>query len=134
YLEESLSIAREIADGQRIASVLQPLVMVALGRGDTESARRYLHEALSMARVARRNAADDRRCRLAARRAKPDRGCGGARCAATAMAEDRTIFRNLRIECAEHGAASRSGGRGLSRATHRGGAKKSGRRRVCGDR
>jgi predicted ATPase/class 3 adenylate cyclase len=50
YLEESLAIAREIDDRQRIASVLQPLGMVALGRGDAGAARGYLGEALSMAR------------------------------------------------------------------------------------
>ena len=50
YLEQSLAIAREIDDRQRIASVLQPLGMVALGRGDVEAARGYLSEALSMAR------------------------------------------------------------------------------------
>jgi len=49
-LEESLAIAREIGDRQRIASVLQPLGMVALGRGDADAARGYLAEALSMAR------------------------------------------------------------------------------------
>ncbi len=50
YLEQSLAIAREIDDRQRIASVLQPLGMAALGRGDVEAARGYLDEALSMAR------------------------------------------------------------------------------------
>jgi predicted ATPase len=50
YLEESLAIAREIDDGGRIAAVLQPLGMAALGRGDLSAARRYLDEALTMAR------------------------------------------------------------------------------------
>ena len=50
YLEQSLEIAREIPDRQRIASALQTLGMTALGRGDLPAALGYLDEALSMAR------------------------------------------------------------------------------------
>ena len=42
-------MAMETED-ERIAAVLQPLGMVALGRGEVEAARGYLSEALSMAR------------------------------------------------------------------------------------
>ena len=39
YLEESLAIAREIDDRSRVAAVLQPLGMAALGQGDFATAR-----------------------------------------------------------------------------------------------
>jgi predicted ATPase len=50
YLEESLSIAREIGDGKMVAMVLQPLGMASIGQGDTATARRYLEEAVALAR------------------------------------------------------------------------------------
>jgi predicted ATPase len=50
YLEESLSIAREIGDSKMVAMVLQPLGMAAVGQGDSVTARRYLEEALLLAR------------------------------------------------------------------------------------
>jgi predicted ATPase/class 3 adenylate cyclase len=50
YLEESLSIAREISDKPMVAIVLQPLGMAALGEGDPARARRHLEEALVLAR------------------------------------------------------------------------------------
>ncbi len=50
YLEQSLAIAREIDDRQRVAAVLQPLGLAALGQGQIGSARGYLSEALLMAR------------------------------------------------------------------------------------
>ena len=50
YLEESLSIAREIGDSKRVAMVLQPLGMASIGQGDSGTARRYLEEALALAR------------------------------------------------------------------------------------
>lgn len=49
YLEESLAIAREIADRGMVAMILQPLGMACLGRGDAVNAHRYLDEALAMA-------------------------------------------------------------------------------------
>ena len=49
YLEESLSIARELASRERIEPVLQLLGMVAFGQGELESARAYLGEALGLA-------------------------------------------------------------------------------------
>lgn len=49
YLDESLSIAREIGDTQRVAAVLQPLGIASLGLGDVTTARRYLEEALALA-------------------------------------------------------------------------------------
>jgi predicted ATPase/class 3 adenylate cyclase len=49
-LDESLGIARDLGDRFRIAAVLQPLGMAALGQGDLESARRYLEEAVTLAR------------------------------------------------------------------------------------
>ena len=49
YLEESLSIAREIGDKRRIAGALQPLGMACLGLGESLAARDHLQEALSMA-------------------------------------------------------------------------------------
>jgi predicted ATPase/class 3 adenylate cyclase len=50
YLEESLAIAREIGDKGRVALVLQPLGMAALGQGDVATARTHLEEALALAR------------------------------------------------------------------------------------
>ena len=50
YLEESLSIAREIGDTTRIAAALQPLGMASLGEGDAAQARRYLEESVTLAR------------------------------------------------------------------------------------
>jgi predicted ATPase/class 3 adenylate cyclase len=50
YLEESLAIAREIGDKGRVALVLQPLGMAALGQGDVATARTHLEEALDLAR------------------------------------------------------------------------------------
>lgn len=50
YLEESLAIARELGDKGRVALVLQPLGMAALGQGDTATARAHLEEALALAR------------------------------------------------------------------------------------
>ena len=49
YLEESLSIAREIGDTRMVAMVLQPLGMASVAQGDSSAARRYLEEALSLA-------------------------------------------------------------------------------------
>jgi predicted ATPase/class 3 adenylate cyclase len=51
FLEESLSIAREIGDKGRAALVLQALGMVATGRGDVSAARSYFEEALALARA-----------------------------------------------------------------------------------
>ena len=48
-LAESLSIAREIGDDQRIAMVLQPLGMACLGEGDFRTARQYLEEGVVLA-------------------------------------------------------------------------------------
>jgi predicted ATPase/class 3 adenylate cyclase len=50
YLEESLSIARELNDRTMIAVVLQPLGMTSLGRRESANARQYLEEALVLAR------------------------------------------------------------------------------------
>jgi predicted ATPase/class 3 adenylate cyclase len=50
HLEESLSIARELDDKERVAAVLQPLAMVCVGQGDSATARRHLEEALELAR------------------------------------------------------------------------------------
>ena len=49
-LEESLAIARETGDAHRIAAVLQPLGMAALGQGNRSAARRHFEEALVLAR------------------------------------------------------------------------------------
>jgi non-specific serine/threonine protein kinase len=49
-LQESLDIARELGDKQRIEATLQPLGMACLGRGDVASARKHLTEALALAR------------------------------------------------------------------------------------
>lgn len=50
YLEESLAIAREIGNKERIAMALQPLALAFLGQGDAAAARRRLDEALILAR------------------------------------------------------------------------------------
>jgi predicted ATPase/class 3 adenylate cyclase len=50
YLEESLSIAREIGDKTRIAAALQPLGMAALALGDAVQARLYAEESIALAR------------------------------------------------------------------------------------
>jgi len=50
YLEESLAIARELGDLNRVAATLQPLGMAALGDGDGAAARRHLEESLAIAR------------------------------------------------------------------------------------
>ena len=49
HLEESLAIAREIDDPERVAAVLQPLGMASLGVGDFVTARARLQEALALA-------------------------------------------------------------------------------------
>jgi len=51
YLEESLSIAREMGDSTRVLVALQPLGMSALGRGDREAAGRHLREAVDLAQA-----------------------------------------------------------------------------------
>lgn len=50
YLEDSLAMATEIGDTARIAAVLQPLGMAALGLGDKRAARRHSEAAVSIAR------------------------------------------------------------------------------------
>ena len=50
YLEDSLAMATEIGDTARIAAVLQPLGMAALGLGDRQAARRHSEAAVSIAR------------------------------------------------------------------------------------
>jgi predicted ATPase/class 3 adenylate cyclase len=49
-LEESLAIAREIGDKERIAMTLQPLGEAVLGQGNRDAARQYLEEAVALAR------------------------------------------------------------------------------------
>ena len=49
-LEDSLAMATEIGDSARIAAVLQPLVMVALGMNDRPAAWRHAEAAVSIAR------------------------------------------------------------------------------------
>jgi predicted ATPase/class 3 adenylate cyclase len=51
YLEECLSIARELDDKSRIGAVLQYLGMASLGEGDLASARRHLEEGLALAQA-----------------------------------------------------------------------------------
>ena len=51
YLEEGLSIAREIGDEGRIKVVLYALGMAAIGQGNLATARRHLDEALVLARA-----------------------------------------------------------------------------------
>jgi len=48
YLEESLSISRELGDEQRVAAVLQPLALVAIGQGDADAAQERFEEALAL--------------------------------------------------------------------------------------
>jgi predicted ATPase/class 3 adenylate cyclase len=50
YLEESLSIGRELGDKGRTAVVLQALGMASLGQGNVAMARGHLEEALAIAR------------------------------------------------------------------------------------
>ena len=50
YLDDSLAMATEIGDTARIAAVLQPLGMAALGLGDRQAARRHSEAAVSIAR------------------------------------------------------------------------------------
>jgi len=50
YLEESLSIAKQIEDKERAAMVLEELGVVCTGHGDLAEARGYLEEALGLAR------------------------------------------------------------------------------------
>jgi predicted ATPase/class 3 adenylate cyclase len=54
YLEESLAIARELADSAGVAAALQPLALASLGLGDYGAAREYLEEALELERRADR--------------------------------------------------------------------------------
>ncbi len=49
-LEEGLAIARALGDMARVAAMLQPLALAALGLGDPAGARRHTEEALSLAR------------------------------------------------------------------------------------
>ena len=51
HLEDSLAIAREIGQRNRIAATLQPLGMVMVAQGDLVGARACLEEALTLARV-----------------------------------------------------------------------------------
>jgi predicted ATPase len=51
HLEESLAIARELANPQAIAKPLQPLGLACLGQGDLKTARKHLEEALELARA-----------------------------------------------------------------------------------
>jgi len=50
HLEESLSIARELPDRNRIAAVLQPLALASHGQGKAAVALAYLEEGLVIAR------------------------------------------------------------------------------------
>jgi non-specific serine/threonine protein kinase len=50
YLEECLTIARELGDKKEVAAALQPLGVVSLGLGDVAGARRYAEEAVALAR------------------------------------------------------------------------------------
>jgi len=50
HLEESLSIARALADPARIAMVLAPLGLAALGQGELAIARRAFEESIALAR------------------------------------------------------------------------------------
>jgi tetratricopeptide (TPR) repeat protein len=49
FLEESLSIARELEDLDAVAMVLQPLGLACLGDGDKDTARIFLEESLALA-------------------------------------------------------------------------------------
>jgi len=48
YLQETLSISRERGDRHRIAAALQPLGLVALGRGDAGAAQEHFEEAVAL--------------------------------------------------------------------------------------
>jgi predicted ATPase/class 3 adenylate cyclase len=50
YLEESLTIARQLGDRRMVAMALQPLGMATGGQGNRTTARGYLEEAVSLAR------------------------------------------------------------------------------------
>jgi predicted ATPase/class 3 adenylate cyclase len=50
WLEEALSIARELGDRQWVARVLQPLGIAALGNGNLAEARSHAEEAVELAR------------------------------------------------------------------------------------
>jgi non-specific serine/threonine protein kinase len=50
HLEESLAIARELGNRQRVAAALQPLGMACFGQGHLTTARKHLEEALELAR------------------------------------------------------------------------------------
>jgi predicted ATPase len=64
FLDESLSIAREIGDMGRAAMVLEELGSVATGQGDLVTARQYLEQALDLA-----DRQDDRRVQASANNA-----------------------------------------------------------------
>jgi len=49
-LEQGLQIAREIGDMRRVAAILQPLGLAALGQGDRAAARVHFEEAVELAR------------------------------------------------------------------------------------
>jgi tetratricopeptide (TPR) repeat protein len=49
-LEEGLAIARELGDMERVARLLQPLALAALGQGNRAAAQRYCEEGLALAR------------------------------------------------------------------------------------
>ena len=51
YLEESLALARELGDQNRIAAVLQPLGQAYRGEGDLANAGRYSEESITVARA-----------------------------------------------------------------------------------
>ncbi|HEU0202788.1 MAG TPA: tetratricopeptide repeat protein [Burkholderiaceae bacterium] len=50
YLEDALSIARELGDTALVASILQPLGMACVGLGDLKNARIHSEEAVALAR------------------------------------------------------------------------------------
>ena len=50
HLDESIAIAREIGDTERVAAALQPLAFALLGLGDLQRARAQSNEALALAR------------------------------------------------------------------------------------
>jgi predicted ATPase/class 3 adenylate cyclase len=50
YLQQSISIARELGDASSVAGALQPLALATLGLGDVAAARQYLEEALELER------------------------------------------------------------------------------------
>jgi tetratricopeptide (TPR) repeat protein len=51
HLEESLALARELGNDERIAAALQPLAMACLGQDDAAAAERHLTEALRLVRA-----------------------------------------------------------------------------------